>query len=100
MVSYHISKGEQLERLLERTFQELERVSDVREMTNAQLKRLVQKIEVDKEWHVDIYLRLMGELGLDETVLIYDDQTQGSHRAVGESKPWALCPGEGGAGSQ
>ena len=100
MVSYHISKGEQLERLLEHTFRELERVSDVREMTNAQLKRLVQKIEVDKDGHVDIYLRLMGELGLDETILICDDQTQGSHRAVGESKPWALCPGETGAGSQ
>lgn len=100
MVSYHISKGEQLERLLEHTFRELERISDVREMTNAQLKRLVQKIEADQEGHVDIYLRLMGELGLDETVLICDDQTQGSHRAVGESKPWALCPGETGAGSQ
>ena len=33
-------------------------------------KRLIQKIEVDKEGNVDIYLRLIGDLGLDEAVLI------------------------------
>ena len=36
----------------------------------AQLKRLINKIEVDKDGNVDIYLRLIGDLGLDETVLI------------------------------
>ena len=41
-------------------------------MTNQQLKRLIQKIEVDKDGNVDIYLRLLGDLGLDETVLIED----------------------------
>jgi len=44
-------------------------------MTNAQLKRLIQKIVVDKDGNVDIYLRLMGDLGLDETVLINHDRT-------------------------
>ena len=44
-------------------------------MTNAQLKRLLQKIEVDKEGNIDIYLRLFGDLGLDETVLISDNHT-------------------------
>ena len=29
-------------------------------MTNAQLKRLINKIEVDKDGNVDIYLRLIG----------------------------------------
>ena len=43
-------------------------------MTNAQLKRLINKIEVDKDGNVDIYLRLIGELGLDETVLIDGDE--------------------------
>ena len=31
---------------------------------------LINKIEVDKDGNVDIYLRLIGDLGLDETVLI------------------------------
>ena len=70
MVSYHLTKGEQLEAVLNSTFKEMEDITDVREMTNTQLKRLIQKIEVDKEGNVDIYLRLIGDLGLDETVLI------------------------------
>ena len=75
MVSYHLTKGEQLEAILNRTFQEIEDVSDVRQMTNAQLKRIVQRIEVDKTGSVDIYLRIFGDLGLDETILISHNHT-------------------------
>ena len=70
MVSYHLTKGEQLEAILNSTFKQMEDITDVHEMANTQLKRLVQKIEVDKDGNVDIYLRLIGDLGLDETVLI------------------------------
>ncbi len=70
MVSYNLTKGEQLEAILNSTFKEMEDITDVHEMTNTQLKRLIQKIEVDKDGNVDIYLRLIGDLGLDETVLI------------------------------
>lgn len=70
MVSYHLTKGEQLEAILSSTFKTMEDITDVHEMTNVQLKRLIKKIEVDKDGNVDIYLRLIGELGLDETVLI------------------------------
>lgn len=75
MVSYHLTKGEQLESVLGQTFKEIEDITDVRQMTNAQLKRIIQKIEVDKDGNVDIYLRLLGDLGLDETVLIHHDET-------------------------
>ena len=75
MVSYHLTKGEQLEAILHQTFREIEDIADVRQMTNAQLKRIIQKIEVDKDGNVDIYLRLLGDLVLDETVLIRNDQT-------------------------
>ena len=75
MVSYCLTKGEQLETILNSTFKQLEDITDVHEMTNAQLKRLINKIEVDKEGNVDIYLRLIGDLGLDETVLIEGDES-------------------------
>ena len=42
------------------------------QMTNTQLKKIIQKIEVDKDGNVDIYLKLLGDLGLDETILIED----------------------------
>lgn len=75
MVSYHLTKGEQLETVLNNTFKEIEDITDVHEMTNTQLKRIIQKIEVDHDGNVDIYLRLFGDLGLDETVLISDNRT-------------------------
>lgn len=70
MVSYRLTNGEQLETILNSTFKQLEDITDVHEMTNAQLKRLINKIEVDKDGNVDIYLRLIGDLGLDEAVLL------------------------------
>ena len=70
MVSYNLTIGEQLEAILSSTFKEMEDITDVHEMTNTQLKRLINKIEVDKDGNVDIYMRLIGDLGLDETVLI------------------------------
>lgn len=75
VVSYHVTKADQLESVIQRTFKEIEDISDVRAMTNAQLKRIVQKIEVDKDGNIDIYLRLFSDLGLDETVLICDNET-------------------------
>lgn len=75
MVSYHLTKGEQLENVLNSTFKEIEDITDVHEMTNEQLKRIIKKIEVDHEGNVDIYLRLFGDLGLNETVLINDNHT-------------------------
>ena len=75
IVSYHLTKGEQLENILNNTFKEIEDITDVHQMTNQQLKRLIQKIEVDKEGNVDIYLGSLGDLGLDESVLIEENET-------------------------
>ena len=76
MVSCHLTTGDQLENLLQQTFKEIENITDVRQMTNAQLKRIVHRIEVDKDGNVDIYLKLLGDLGLDETVLIEDESAE------------------------
>ena len=64
--------------MLNNTFKKIEDISDVHEMTNTQLKKLIQKIEVDKDGKVDIYLRLKGDLGLDEIVLIPDETVRSS----------------------
>ena len=75
MVSYHLTKGQQLESILNCTFKKIENITDVHQMTNQQLKQLIQKIEVDKEGNVDIYLRVLGDLGLKKNTLINDDFT-------------------------
>lgn len=88
MVSYHLTKGEQLEAILNSTFKQMEDITDVHEMNNTQLKRLISKIEVDKDGNVDIYLRLIGDLRLDESVLIEGtdaiDETQNVVRKKGK----------------
>ena len=75
LVQYNLDKGGQLEDIIKKTFQSIEDITSVRDMTNEQLKKIIQKIEVDKEGNVDIYLRLFGDLGLDENILIYNDET-------------------------
>ena len=70
MVELNIEKGDQLEELIKSTFSTIESITDVHTMTNAQLKKVIQKILVDKDGNVDIYLRLLGDLGLDEAALI------------------------------
>lgn len=93
MVSSNLTKGDQMEKILNDTFKQIEDITDVHEMTNVQLKRLIKKIEVDKDGNVDIYLRLLGDLGLNESILVEDecenktvlnskDQTQGCNRAT------------------
>ena len=45
-------------------------------MTNAQLKRIIQRIEVDKSGNVEIFLNPLGEVGMDKNVLINHLNTQ------------------------
>ena len=58
-----------MEELAKETFQNIEEIVSVRDMTNEQLKKIIQKIEVDKDGNVDVYLRLLADLSLDEAVL-------------------------------
>ena len=76
LVSYHLTKGEQLDGILNSTFKRIEDVTDIRQMTNAQLKRIIQRIEVDKSGNVEIFLNPLGEVGPDKNVLINHLNTQ------------------------
>ena len=75
LVQYNLDKGDQLEEIIKGTFKNIEDITSVRDMSNEQLKQIIQKIEVDKDGNVDIYLRLFGDLGLDENILINDNHT-------------------------
>ena len=89
MVELNLDKSDQLEELIQSTFSSIETITDVRSMTNAQLKRIVQKILVDKDGNVDIYLRLFGDLGLDESVVVpMPEPVEGLHGSG--TKPFDL----------
>ena len=53
-------------------------------MNNAQLRKIVQHIEVDKEGNVDIYLRLLSELGIRYPVSV-EDKTDNGAGAVAQT---------------
>ena len=76
MVERHLTKGDQLQMILNDTFKEIEDISNLRLITNAQLKRVIDRIEVDHDGNVEVYLKLFRELGLDETVPICNAPTQ------------------------
>lgn len=71
----NLSKSDQLESLIGETYDSLQNFTSVRNMTNAQLKKIIDKIVVDENGNVDIYLHLVRDLGLDETVLVSHDRT-------------------------
>lgn len=75
LISRNLTKGEQLTTILNETFKEIESITDIREMTNTQLKRIIKKIEVDSNGEIHIYLRLFSDLGLEDEFLISDDGT-------------------------
>jgi DNA invertase Pin-like site-specific DNA recombinase/uncharacterized small protein (DUF1192 family) len=87
IVSYNLTKAEQLRDILVSTFKDIKSIADIKEMTNAQLKKIIQRIEIGKDGQTDIYLRLLGDLGLDSTVLISDNHTQGRNRTTDENQP-------------
>ncbi len=80
LVQYNLGKSDHLEQVLSSTLQDLDSILDMDNMTNAQLKRLIEKIVVDEHGKVDVYLKLLSDIGLDQSVLISDSHTQRHHR--------------------
>lgn len=70
LIEFNLNKGDVLESLLNTTFKDIESVTSLETMTNAQLKRIIEKIVVDEHGNVDIYLKLLSDIGLDEKYLI------------------------------
>jgi len=70
MAEMSIGRGNRVEELIQSTFPTIESITDVRSMTNAQLKKIIQKILVDQNGNVDIRLRLLGDGGPDDEDLI------------------------------
>lgn len=60
--------NEKIKLMLNKTFREIEDVVNLRSATNTDLKRIIEKIEVDKNGQVEIYLKAFNELNLGEEI--------------------------------
>lgn len=75
LIEQHITKGERLSQILNDTFKEIEDISDLSAVMNADLKKVIDKIEVDSNGNVEIFLKLYKELGIDKTVPVCNGGT-------------------------
>jgi len=100
MVEQHLTKGDQLQMILNDTFKEIEDISNLRLITNAQLKRVIDRIEVDHDGNVEVYLKLFRELGLDETVPICNAPTQGCEQTASIHRLCVISKGQQGASAK
>ena len=58
------------------------------QMTNAQLRKIIRRIEVDRFGNVDIFLHLLQDLDLGDSLAVEDDRTdeQSGERFLWEIK--------------
>ena len=75
MIETKVNKSERLEEIISDTVKSMESSADLCSMTNAELKKIVNKITVDKDGKIDVYLNLMDDLGLSEDFLVCTDHT-------------------------
>ena len=60
---------------LEETFKDIENLISDEKITNNLLNRIIQKITVNEKGEIDIYLKLLNDIGLDETVQVLNYST-------------------------
>lgn len=75
LLDAHSNTGERLEEIISDTVRSIERSADVDNMSNTQLKKIIQKITIDKDGNIDVYLNLIDELGLSDDFLVSDINT-------------------------
>lgn len=80
LISKHISKYELLEQGLNNTFTVIESLADIRSLTNAELRRVVSKIEIDAQKNVEVFLRIPKNIGLKNSVQLGDYCAQSSYQ--------------------
>lgn len=87
-VTGRLSVQGRLESILNQTFRSIEDIADVSQMTNAQLRKIIRRIEVDRFGNVDIFLHLLQDLDLGDSLAVEDDRSgdQSGERFLWEIK--------------
>lgn len=75
LIQNNISKSDLLAGVLQETFRDLESVLSAKNLSNGLLSRIIERIDVDEHGHLDVYLKLLSEIGLEQSVLLYADRT-------------------------
>ena len=66
---YNLNMEANLERLIKEVFTQIEDIVSVEEMTNEQLKKIIEKMIVYPDGTVDIHLKLLSDMGMRQNIL-------------------------------
>lgn len=77
LVKNNITKSDLLQNILTETFKDIDKILNNENISHSLLARVIDKIEVDKDGNVDIYLKMFEEIGDEATVLLANNHTQG-----------------------
>ena len=70
MIEGQTLNSEKLKTILSNTFREIEDIVDLKKATNAQLKRIIEKIEVDHNGNIEIYLKSLNGFDLKKELAL------------------------------
>jgi hypothetical protein len=76
LYSQDITEVDALRSALKILFDEIDGIVDVRDMSNVQLKRIVDKIVINPDDTADIYLKVFDYAGIDERVVLQEIDTK------------------------
>lgn len=75
MAEFNITQGDRLQYSLCDTFESIDDILSSADITNEMLKRVIDRIEVRENGKIDIYLKLLTEIGLSEKYQFNSDRT-------------------------
>lgn len=75
LVQNNINKSDLLENIMNEVFKDMDTMLKAENITNGLLARIIEKIEVSQNGHIDVYLKLFSDIGLSESVHIVDNHT-------------------------
>lgn len=67
MLEQEITVEDKIDDILKNTFKDINSILDISKVNNADLKRVIDKIEVDADKNVVIYFKLLGKVGMNST---------------------------------
>ncbi|MCL2697996.1 MAG: recombinase family protein [Oscillospiraceae bacterium] len=77
LVQRNITKSDVLETALTDTFKDIETVLKNDDFTNEMLSRIIEYISVDKDGNVDVYLKMLSDIGLENNYILTYNHTSG-----------------------
>ncbi len=64
LVRYNLNRSDNINKTLQQTFKNLGDILDMDNMSNAQLKQVVDSITVDADGKIDVHLKILSDIGL------------------------------------